>query len=29
MVLPYTRPHIELLGDHPLSLISDAAVINT
>jgi hypothetical protein len=28
MVLPYTRPHIELLGHHSLSLVSDA-VINT
>jgi hypothetical protein len=29
IVLPYTRPHIELLDDHSHSLVSDAAVINT
>jgi recombination directionality factor gp3-like protein len=29
IVLPYTRPHIELLGDHPFPLASDAVVIRT
>jgi hypothetical protein len=29
MVLPYTHPHIELLGDHPSPLASNAVVIRT
>jgi hypothetical protein len=29
IVLPYTRPHIELLGDHPFPLVSNAVVIRT